>query len=803
MKLPLNWLQDFCDVSDIDPKAYCDAMTDTGSKVEGYEVLGEDVQHVVVGKILNIEKHPDADKLQICSVDVGGEKPLQIVTGAQNVFVGAEVPVALSGAKLPGGITIKTGKLRGIVSEGMLCSIAELGLTLHDMPYAIEDGILILNSEAGDYQPGADIKKALGCSDVVVEFEITPNRPDCLSVIGLARESGVTFHRAVNYHTPKISAEDSTDSIHNYLDVELRNTELCPRYTTRVIKNVKIAPSPRWMRMRLRAAGVRPINNIVDITNYVMLEYGQPMHAFDYRCLDGKKIIIRSAEEGENFRSLDDNDHKLSASMLVIADEKKAVALAGVMGGANSEIQDSTTTVVFESANFVGSSVRTTSRALGMRTESSARFEKGLDSDQTQAALTRACELVEMLGAGTVVSGEIDVYARPKDKRFVVLNAEQINRFLGVNLEESYMKQILRDLDFEVEGDRIYVPSFRDDVECMNDIAEEIIRIYGYNTIQSTLFYSKIKEGMLTPKQKFIKELHNLLCAMGLYEAYTFSFISPKYYDKIRLAPKDARRSCVTIKNPLGEDTSVMRTTALPSVLEVAARNESFGAETLKIYEMATVYIPNSDPAKLPDEKLQLVIADLCQDHSEKAFFRIKGITEAIHAFAGVQGEYTAQTEDPSFHPGRCAVYTADGKTITTLGQIHPEVLENYSVSSNVCAAVIDVEALFALRKNDAVQYTPLPKFPASTRDLALVCDEAVTVGEIEKCMFASGGKLLCDVKFFDAYRSLQIGIGKKSLAFNLTLRAADRTLTDEEVEQCVSKILKALSQNCGATLRA
>ncbi|MBR4184556.1 MAG: phenylalanine--tRNA ligase subunit beta, partial [Clostridia bacterium] len=567
----MKWLADYTDVSDITIKEYCDRMTMSGSKVEGYEELGADISGVICGKILKIDRHPNAERLVICQVDVGAAEPIQVITAATNVFEGALVPVAVDGAHLPGDVKIKRGKLRGEVSEGMFCSIAELGLSLHDMPGAVEDGILILGDVGlGDIPLGADMVKELGLRDIVVEFEITSNRPDCLSVLGLARETAVTFGRPLDLPPIKKPAPcPDGDSIENYLSVDVANSEKCYRYSARVVKNVKIGPSTLWLRMKLRASGVRPINNIVDITNFVMLEYGQPMHAFDYRCLDGSKIVVRSAEDGEEFVSLDSVPHTLDSSMLVIADGKKAVALAGVMGGENSEITDSTATVVFESATFHPGSVRVTAKKLGMRTESSSRFEKGLDSENTMPALDRACEMVELLGAGEVVNGTIDVYPVPKQKVTLPLDADVINGFLGVNLTQEYMAETMKKLDFEVSDDlkTITVPSFRDDVRCMNDIAEEILRMYGYDEIRATLSSSATPTlGVRTERQNFDNTLHDTLVGMGMNEIETFSFISPSWYDKIRLPADDARRTCVVISNPLGEDTSVMRTTTLPSM---------------------------------------------------------------------------------------------------------------------------------------------------------------------------------------------------------------------------------------------
>ncbi len=792
MNLPMEWLQEFVDVKDIDMKQYCDRMTMTGSKVEGYETLGEDIVNVVVGKILSVEKHPDSDHLLICMIDCGEETPRQIVTGAQNVFAGAMVPVAKAPAKLPGGVEIKKGKLRGVESNGMLCSVAELNLTLHEVPYAIEDGILILQEECN---PGDDIRTVLRLSDDVVEFEITPNRPDCLSVIGLARESGASFDRSVQYHVPEVHG--SGDAVENYINVTIKNEELCPRYTARVVKNVHIAPSPLWMRMRLRNAGVRPINNIVDITNYVMLEYGQPMHAFDYACLEGKQIIVRNAGQGEAFRSLDDVDHVLTDDMLVISDEKRAVALAGVMGGANSEIKDSTVNVVFESANFMGASVRLTSRALGMRTESSGRFEKGLDPENTLPAVQRACELVELLGAGEVVDGIIDVYPHPHETLTLPLETERINRFLGVQLEEAEMQAILRKLDFKLDGNTIYVPSFRSDIACMNDIAEEILRMHGYDTIEATTVRSELKTGEYSPRQLYRQRLDRLLCGFGLNETCTFSFISPKYYDKIALPADAPMRRSIRISNPLGEDTSVMRTTILPSVLECLARNHNFDAQTAALYETAAIYLPNDDPALLPAEPLQTVIAFYGGD-----FYRMKGMCEAILEDAAIPVDYVACHDNPTYHPGRCAeIVTKDGKKLGIFGELHPTVQANYGFDVRVYAAVLDTEDILAESHFERT-YHPLPKYPAMTRDLAFICNDELEAGEVEKVMFAAGGKHLTSIRLFDVYRGAQLGLGKKSMAFTLSFRASDHTLTDEETDRATEKVLHAVEEKLGITIR-
>ncbi len=805
MKLSMKWLADFTDVSDVNIKDYCDRMTDTGSKVEGYETLAEDIENVVVGRITSISKHENSDHLQICMLDCGTGEDIQIVTGAQNVFEGAVVPVAKAPAKLPGGVTIKAGKLRGVASNGMLCSIAELGLTTHDMPGAIEDGILILNHVGlADAELGADIRDVLLLRDDVVEFEITSNRPDCLSVIGLARESAVSFDRAVKIPAPKKPAvRNDGDKIENYLNVEIREPALCYRYSARVVKNVKIAPSPLWLRMRLRAAGVRPISNIVDITNYVMLEYGQPMHAFDYACLDGSRIIVRRAEKEEQFVSLDSVPHTLDDTMLVIADAKKPVALAGVMGGENSEITDETKTVVFESAMFNGPSVRVSGKKLGMRTESSSRFEKGLDREQTMAALDRACELVELLGAGEIVDGTIDEYPTPAAPFTMQLDADRINAFLGVHLTEEYMADILRSLAFKVEGRMLTVPSFRDDVRCMSDVAEEVLRIYGYTKIESAPLMGVTTQGGRTPRQQFEMAIRDTLTGLGMCEAETFSFISPKFYDKIRMAADDPRRNSVVITNPLGEDTSIMRTTAIPSMLKILENNAAVKNRDTKLFELGNVYLPG-EKDKLPDEQRRVVIGFYQNDEKNgSAFFAMKSYVEAVLAALRVKdAAYAPCTAENAFHPGRCAVVTVGETQVGIFGQIHPLTIANYNIDAVTCVAELDFEALFAVR--DATpEFTQPPKYPALERDFSFVCDEEQTVGVLESCMKRAGGALVESVRLFDIYRGPQIGEGKKSVSFSVMLRAADRTLTDEEADGAVKKILKKLESDCGAYLRS
>ena len=800
MNLSRNWLSDFVNTDGITNKEYADKLTITGSKVEGFEVLGENIENVVVAKVTAMEKHPDSDHMWICKVDAGEKfgHDIQIVTGAQNVFVGALVPAALPVAKLPGDVVIKAGKLRGVESNGMLCSIGELELTENDMPGKEANGILILDADCED-RLGDDIRDVLMLRDTTVEFEITSNRPDCLSVIGLARETAVSFDKEMTVKEPTVKGAGDGDDVKNYLNVKISAPELCSRYAARVVKNVKIAPSPLWMRMRLRASGVRPINNIVDITNYVMLEYGQPMHAFDYRCLDGSAIDVRLATEKEAFRSLDDIDHTLDSTMLVIADSKKPCALAGVMGGANSEITDSTTTVVFESACFDGASVRVTAKKNGMRTESSARFEKGLDPENCMPGLQRACELVELLGAGDVVDGIIDVYPTKKEQVVLPFTPDRYNEFLGMNIPVEHMVSTLTRLGCRLEDGKIYVPSFRSDLACMNDIAEEVCRIYGYDKIETSYMNAETTLGGRTVKQIFEVDTEKALVGMGLSQIHTFSFISPKYYDKVRMPEDSALRRSVVISNPLGEDTSVMRTTALPSMMEVIQRNSNFNNEKVALFELASVYLPNEDSTKLPEEKKILTLGMYGENVD---FYALKGVCENIFKLAGIKATYTACTDAPAYHPGRCAsIKTADGKDLGLFGQAHPLMAGNYDLSIPVYVAEIEFDTLFAVANTEKA-YRPLPKYPATTRDFSFVCDEEMEVGAIEAVMAKAGGVLVENVALFDIYRGPQVGEGKKSVSIRVTLRAADRTLTVEEADKASKKILNDLKFKLGITLR-
>ena len=795
MKLNRKWLnEDFVDLSQVSDKEFVETLTVFGQKVETYERMDAEVKNVVVGKVLSMVRHPNSDHMWICQVDVGKEEPVQIVTGAQNVTEGDLVPVALHNSWLPGGVHITKGKLRGELSNGMLCSFAELGLTQNDFPDAYADGIWILNNE--DCQVGQDINQVIGNDDTVVDFEITNNRPDCYSIIGLAREAAAAFGKHMRHHEPVVHGSDA-GSIYDYLDVEVPATELCNRYSSRMVANVKIGPSPKWLRQRLRANGVRPINNIVDITNYVMLEYGQPMHAFDYRYVSSGKIVVREAEEGETLTTLDGNVRNLKAGMLVIADENRAIGLAGIMGGENSEIMDDTTMVVFESANFNGTSIRQTALALGMRTEASGKFEKSLDPMMTIPAVQRACELVELLQCGDVLEGTIDVINYVPEPKKLPLECDKINRLLGTDISREDMVKYLNLLEIPVEGDTILVPSFRPDLNLMADIAEEVGRSYGYNEIPTTAF-KNATQGGYTPEMLMENKAGVLCRGMGYSEIITYSFVSPAIFDQIRLPGDSPLRNALRIQNPLGEDTSIMRTIALPSMMEILSRNNAYHNKAVKLYELAKIYLPVEGQV-LPEEPKMLMLGTY---GANETFFTLKGEVEAI--FAGLRlkkASYTACSTNPSYHPGRCAVLSIDGKEVGVMGQVHPLVAKNYGIDTDVYCAEINFTKLFACRLPDAT-YTPLPKYPAVSRDLALVCDEEITVAQAEDVITAAAGKLLRSVKLFDIYRGVGVPEGKKSMAFSLELRADDRTLTDTDSEAVTAKVLQALQEKLGAILR-
>ncbi len=793
MNLSKKWLADYVTI-DAKDRDFSEALTLSGSKVESYEHEGAELKNIVVGKVLSLTRHPDSDHLWVCEIDVGEEEKLQIVTGAQNLTKGDIVPVALNKSVVAGGHKITTGKLRGVKSEGMLCSLGELGLTTHDFPYAIEDGIFVLGDDC-DHTLGMDIHDAIGLNDTVVEFEITSNRPDCLSVIGLARETAATYGVPLNLHTPEV--KPGTEDVNDYLKVDIEVPDKCYRYVGGVVKNVRVAPSPRWMRERLRACGVRPINNIVDITNYVMLEYGQPMHAFDLRFLKGNHVIVRNAKAGETITTLDGEERNLTEEMMVIADEEKPVAVAGVMGGEYSGIMDDTNTIVFESACFNGPSVRRTAKNLGMRTEASARYEKQLNPDSCDVCLNRALELVQMFDAGDVVNGTVDCYKTPKEPVVLPFEPEWTNKFIGINVSADEQAEILRKIGFTVENGTVTAPSFRIDIEHQADLSEEIARFYGYNKIPDRELRGVAKAG-LTVRQSFNKRVERTMQSCGLSEIQTFSFISPKSYDKICLPKESKLRNCVVISNPLGEDTSVMRTTAIPSMLEVLSRNYNNRNEKAYLYELATTYASNGTQ-ELPDEDQQLVLGMYGKDAD---FFKLKGVVEKLLEVCGIHDyDVEAKKDCPVFHPGRTAIITVDGEELAILGEVHPTVLSNYDIGRRAYIASVNVEYLYL--KADLVRtYKALPKFPATTRDLAFVVNSDTPVLHLEKEIKKATGKILENIELFDVYEGAQVGADKKSVAFNLRFRSAERTLTDEECSTAVEKAIKAV-ESLGATLRS
>ncbi|MCI6771379.1 MAG: phenylalanine--tRNA ligase subunit beta [Oscillospiraceae bacterium] len=793
MNLSKKWLLDFVDLA-VSDKEFADEMTLSGSKVESFEVEGSELDNIITGRIESLERHPDSDHMWICMVNVGKDETIQIVTGAQNLKVGDVVPVAMDHSVIHGGQKITKGKLRGVESNGMLCSLGELGLTAHDFPYAIEDGIFVLGDDC-NRTLGMDIREAIGLNDTVTEFEITSNRPDCLSVIGLAREAAATFKKPLKTHIPYVSPSDG--DVNELLSVDIQNPDKCYRYCGAVVKNVRVKASPRWMRERLRACGVRPINNIVDITNYVMLEYGQPMHAFDLRYINNHSIIVRNAKDGETITTLDGIERTLTPEMLVIADADKPVAVAGVMGGEYSGIMDDTNTIVFESACFNGPSTRITSKKLGLRTEASGRYEKELDPQNCMPALMRALELVQLLDAGDVVNGIIDCDKSTKLQRTLPFLPEWVNSFIGIDISADDQKAILERIDVKVEGDTIVVPSFRNDLEHLADISEEIARFYGYQNIPNRPL-AGVANAALTEAQKLEKVVSSTMLACGFTEIATFSFISPKAYDKIRLPENSPKRNSVVISNPLGEDTSVMRTTVIPSMLDVLSRNYNNRNESAALFELSNEYIWKG-PDELPDENEKLTIGMYGNAYD---FFTLKGAVEELFDVVGIKNyDVEPLTDDPTFHPGRTAVIKLGDEVLSVIGEVHPAVLNNYEIGTKAYVAQVDFAALVKYGDNKR-SYKALPKFPASSRDLSFVCDSDVPVMKIEKIIAKAVGKILEDIALFDVYVGSQIPEGKKSVAFSVRMRAADRTLTDAEADSAVKKAVDEL-EKLDITLRA
>lgn len=791
MKVPFNWLKDYVEIN-IDAKELGDKLTLTGSALEEVITEGDKIKNVVTGKIVEITKHKDAEKLSVCQVDIGTET-IQIVTAATNMKEQDVVPVALHKSILADGTEIKKGKLRGEVSNGMFCSEEELGIA-GDEPV---HGLMILPSDA---PLGMDIKEYLGLSKSILDFDITSNRPDCLSMVGMARETAAALR--TTYKMPNMSYEAKcNENINDLLTVEVKD-ELCNRYMARGVKNVKVGPSPKWMQERLFEAGVRPINNIVDITNFVMLELGQPMHAFDARQIESNNIVVERAKDGEKFTTLDEIERELDNSFLCIKDGEKTVALAGIMGGLNSEIKEDTTKVIFESANFDGTNIRVNSKKLNLRTESSARFEKDIDPNLAQLAIDRACALICELEAGEVMEGTIDVYNNVKTEGSITVDSKWINKFLGINIPKEDMKTYLDLLDqkTEISGDNLVItlPTFRVDLAIKEDIAEEVARIYGYENIPNTIFDVSTGREPKYKNQILSDLVTDTLVASGLNQAITYSFVSPKIFDKINLPEDSELRNVVKIKNPLGEDFSVMRTTTLHSMMESLARNYSRSNEVVRLFEIGKVYIKNEDENKLPQEKNILTIGM----YGECDYLDLKGVVENVLDTLGLaKVKYVRESNNPSYHPGKTAGLLVSKKAAGVFGEIHPNVTENYGIDVACYVAEIDLDVLFE-NSNTNKMYKPLPKFPAVTRDIALLVDDAVLVQEIENVISQAGGNLVKTIKLFDVYKGAQIPEGKKSIAYAISYRDDKKTLTDNEVNKVHDKILRSLEYKLGATLR-
>ncbi|MBE5988598.1 phenylalanyl-tRNA synthetase beta subunit [Lacrimispora xylanisolvens] len=806
MNTPLSWVKAYVPDLEVTPQEYTDAMTLTGTKVEGYECLDKNLEKIVVGHILSIERHPDADKLIVCQVNVGSET-VQIVTGASNVKTGDKVPVVLDGGKVAGGhdggplpedgIKIKKGKLRGIESCGMMCSIEELGFTNEMYPDAPESGIYILPETS---VPGSDAVELLGLHDSVFEYEVTSNRVDCYSVIGIAREAAATFNKT--FVPPVVTATGNSEDVHDYLKVTVEDSRLCSRYCARMVKNIKLAPSPVWMQRRLAACGIRPINNIVDITNYVMEEYGQPMHAFDYEQLAGHEIVVRCAEDGETFQTLDGQERKLDSTVLMIRDGEKAVGIAGIMGGENSKITDDVQTMVFESACFDGTNIRLSSKKVGLRTDASGKFEKGLDPNNAKAAIDRACQLIEELGAGEVVGGMIDIYPEKREAKRVAFEPERMNRLLGTDITAETMLEYYKrlELEYDEKTGEIIVPTFRQDLECMADLAEETARFYGYDKIPVSLPTGEATTGKLSYKLRVEELAREVAEFCGFSQGMTYSFESPKVFDRLLLPQDSPLRVTVNILNPLGEDFSVMRTTPLHGMLNSLSTNYNRRNKNVRLYELANIYLPKSLPlTELPDERMQFTLGF----YGDGDFFDMKGVIEEFFEKTGMnlKPHYDPKAGKTFLHPGRQADIIYDGVNIGYLGEVHPEVADNYKIGDRAYVAVIDMPSMIPFTSFDR-KYTGIAKYPAVTRDISMVVPKNVLVGQIEEVIEQRGGKILESYELFDIYEGAQILAGFKSVAYSITFRAADHTLEEQEVSAVMKKILNGL-QALGIELRA
>ncbi len=799
MNTALSWIKAYVPDLQVTAQEYTDAMTLSGTKVEGYECLDKNLEKIVVGQILSIEKHPDADKLIVCQVDIG-EKKIQIVTGAPNVKEGDKVPVVLDGGKVAGGhdggplpengIKIKKGKLRGIESDGMMCSIEELGSSREMYPDAPEMGIYIMKEDA---PVGADAVELLGLRDVVFEYEITSNRVDCYSVLGIAREAAATFGK--KFVPPMPEAKGNGEDVHDYASVEVVDTDLCPRYCGRVVKNIKLGPSPEWMQRRLAASGIRPINNLVDITNYVMEEYGQPMHAFDLDTVAGRKIIVKRAKDGDEFQTLDGQVRKLDKDVLMINDAEKEIGIAGIMGGENSKITDQVKTVLFEAACFDGTNNRLSARRLGLRTDASGKFEKGLDPNNAEAAVNRACELIEELGCGEVVGGMIDVRGDLPVPKRIPFRPEKINRFLGTDISREDMVSYFGPLEIEVDeaAGEVIVPAFRQDLVCEADIAEEVARFYGYDKIPTTLPTGEATTGKLSFKLRVEEAVREVAEFCGYSQGMSYSFESPKVFDKLLLPVDSPLRNVVTIMNPLGEDYSIMRTISLNGMLTSLATNYNRRNKDVRLYELGNIYLPKALPlTELPDERMQLTLGF----YGEGDFFTLKGVIEEIFDKLGMTKRitYDPKAGKPFLHPGRQAEISYRGTVMGYLGEVHPEVLDNYDIGERAYVAVLDMPRVVKFASFDR-KYTGVARFPAVTRDISMVMDKKIMVGEVESAIETKGGKLLESYHLFDLYEGAQIAEGCKSVAYSITFRAKDRTLEDKDVNEVMEKILAELKE--------
>ena len=809
MRTSLKWIKDLVPgIEDLTPQEYLDAMTLSGSKGEYYVELDKNLENIVIGQILKIEKHPDADKLVICQVNVGQEEPVQIVTGAPNVFEGAVVPVVLAGGKVAGGhdgstppeegIKIKKGKLRGVPSNGMMCSIEELGSSRDMYPDAPENGIYIFKNR-DDIKPGDDAIKALGLDDAVIEYEITSNRVDCFSILGIAREAAVTFGKP--FCPPVVEPTGNDEDVNDFISVEVNDTELCPRYTARVVKNIKVGPSPEWMQRRLAAQGIRPINNIVDITNYVMEEYGQPMHAYDLSTIAGQKIIVRRAEDNEKFVTLDGQERTLDSSMLMICDAEKPVGIAGIMGGENSMITDDVDAILFEAACFDGTNIRLSGKKLGMRTDAQSKFEKGLDPNNASAAIDRACQLIEVLGCGEVVGGMVDVYGKVKEPHEITFQPERINRLLGTDLSAEQMLGYFKSLELEYDADRnvMIIPTFRQDLLGTADLAEEVARFYGYSNIPSTLPSGESTSGKVSFKHRVEDVAKETAEFCGFSEGMTFSFESPKVFDKLRLDADNPLRQAITIANPQGEDYSIMKTTPLNGMLVSLARNFNRRNKDVKLYEMAKIYLPKSLPlTEYADERVQFTLGF----YGEGDFFTMKGVVEEFLERAGMHDivDYDPNAGKNFLHPGRQANIIYQGKVIGYMGEVHPEVCENYDMKTRAYIAVLDMPVITEMATFDR-HFKGIAKHPAVNRDISMVVKKDILVGQIEKVIREKGGHHLESYHLFDIYEGSQIKPGYKSVAYSITFRANDRTLEEKDITAAMDKIIAGL-EDLGIELR-